>query len=226
MDAVEPARTADYPRDATVPALFAEQAARAPDAAARGLGRARTLTYAELDAASDARRARGCGRCGWGRRRGWGSRWSAAPALIAAVLGVLKAGAAYVPLDAEYPAARLAFMLRDCRRRRADRGGRGPGAALAALRRPGVLRWPGRPDGPARMPVGPCRRGSPRRSRWRASSTPPAPPARPRGSAITAPRHRAAGARAALRAAARRARGRRAPPPASTRTRGRCGARC
>ena len=33
--------------------------------------------------------------------------------MVVAVLGVLKAGAAYVPLDPEYPAARLAGMMED-----------------------------------------------------------------------------------------------------------------
>ena len=35
------------------------------------------------------------------------------PELVAALLGVLKAGAAYVPLDPAYPAQRLALMLED-----------------------------------------------------------------------------------------------------------------
>ena len=34
--------------------------------------------------------------------------------MIVAALGVLKAGAAYVPLDPTYPESRLAFMLNDC----------------------------------------------------------------------------------------------------------------
>jgi non-ribosomal peptide synthetase component F len=37
------------------------------------------------------------------------------PAMIAAVLAVLKAGGAYLPLDPKYPAARIAFMIEDAR---------------------------------------------------------------------------------------------------------------
>ncbi|HEU4882690.1 MAG TPA: amino acid adenylation domain-containing protein [Longimicrobium sp.] len=101
----------DYPRDATLHELFREQARLRPDAPAVEWG-GRTTTYADLDAASDrvARRLAALGlrpeaRVGVAMERG--------TALTAAVLGVLKAGAAFVPLDTEYPAERLAFMLAD-----------------------------------------------------------------------------------------------------------------
>ncbi len=91
--------------------LFTEQAARTPDALAVSSAGS-SLTYAELDRRSDAL-ARAL--------RGRGVRPEAPVALcaersaemLAAVLGILKAGGVFVPLDPEYPAERLAFMLAD-----------------------------------------------------------------------------------------------------------------
>ncbi|NIE69230.1 non-ribosomal peptide synthetase, partial [Burkholderia sp. Ax-1719] len=70
------------------------------------------LTYAQLDAWSDALaaqlRAQGASA---ETRVGLCARRSAA--LVAGVLGVLKAGAAYVPLDPDYPRERLRYLLAD-----------------------------------------------------------------------------------------------------------------
>jgi amino acid adenylation domain-containing protein len=95
----------------TVPQLFAEQAARTPDAIAV-IHADRQLTYAQLDAAAE----RLAGRL---RGRGIGSgalvavRASRTERLLVGLLGVLKAGAAYVPLDPGYPAERLDFITGD-----------------------------------------------------------------------------------------------------------------
>ncbi|HEU0013594.1 MAG TPA: amino acid adenylation domain-containing protein [Longimicrobium sp.] len=100
-----------YPRDAAIHALFAEQAARTPDAVALTFSGA-SLTYAELDARANAAASalRGMG-VGGGTPVGVAVERSAE--LIVALLAVLKAGGCYVPLDAAYPAERLAFMLED-----------------------------------------------------------------------------------------------------------------
>ncbi|MEU3862245.1 amino acid adenylation domain-containing protein [Streptomyces sp. NPDC028722] len=96
---------------ATVPELFAEQVARRPDAVAV-IHEDRRLTYAQLDAAA----TRIAGRL---RDKGVGPgdlvavRAGRTESLPAGLLGVLKAGAAYLPLDAEYPAERLGFIVAD-----------------------------------------------------------------------------------------------------------------
>ncbi|MFS1299912.1 amino acid adenylation domain-containing protein [Streptosporangium longisporum] len=97
--------------DTTVTALFEEQVARTPDAVAVD-GESGTLTYAELD-----RRARDLARLL--RERGAGPDRVVAlalprtPDLVVALLAVLKAGAAYLPLDLDHPADRLAYMIED-----------------------------------------------------------------------------------------------------------------
>jgi amino acid adenylation domain-containing protein len=103
----------DFPRGATVSSLFAEQAARTPDAPAMDWA-GETTTYAALDAASDAV-ARRLTALRLGPEARIGIAMDRGAATVVAVLGVLKAGGAYVPLDLQYPAARLAFMLDDGR---------------------------------------------------------------------------------------------------------------
>ncbi len=101
----------DYPVDRSVPELFAEQAGRQPDATALTF-RGTSLTYAELDARADEL-ANALAERGVGPDVVVGICLDRGPDLVVALLGVLKAGAAYLSLDSEYPAERLAFMLTD-----------------------------------------------------------------------------------------------------------------
>ncbi|GII78505.1 hypothetical protein Sru01_34870 [Sphaerisporangium rufum] len=97
---------------AGLPELFAAQVARTPHAAAV-TDAAGTLTYAEL--AGRARRLAGRLRAaGAGRGSLVGVYLDRSAGMVAALLGVLEAGAAYVPLDPAFPPARLAHVLADC----------------------------------------------------------------------------------------------------------------
>jgi amino acid adenylation domain-containing protein len=95
----------------TVPEGFAHWAARAPDAVAVRAGAVR-VSYAELDRWSDAVAGRLAG-AGVVRGDRVGVCLRRSPELIAALLGVLKAGAGYVPVDAADPAPRLAGTFDD-----------------------------------------------------------------------------------------------------------------
>ncbi|MER6077213.1 non-ribosomal peptide synthase/polyketide synthase [Streptomyces sp. NPDC001833] len=97
----------------TVPALFAAQAATTPDAVAVTDGRT-TWTFAELDARS-TELARTLAGHGAGPERIVALALPRTADHIAAILAVMKAGAAYLPLDPDLPAARLTGMLADAR---------------------------------------------------------------------------------------------------------------
>ncbi|WP_159066445.1 non-ribosomal peptide synthetase, partial [Streptomyces hygroscopicus] len=95
----------------SIPELFARQAERVPEATAVVFGD-RTLTYAELDAASN-QLARLLIAEGAGPERIIALALPRSIDMIVAVLAVLKTGAAYLPIDPEHPAQRVEFMLHD-----------------------------------------------------------------------------------------------------------------
>jgi amino acid adenylation domain-containing protein len=100
-----------YPRDATIHELFEQQAERTPDAIAVEDAEA-SLSYRELDRRANrlAREIRASG----------GTRGSLVAIcldrsvdLLVALVAILKAGAAYVPLDVTYPTERIRLMMDD-----------------------------------------------------------------------------------------------------------------
>ncbi len=104
-------RTTAYPRQATIHGLFAEQVRRTPQAVALEIGDER-VSYAELEARADRLAAR-LRRRGIGLETPVGLCTERSAAFVVGLLGILKAGGAFVPLDPSYPAERLAFMAED-----------------------------------------------------------------------------------------------------------------
>jgi non-ribosomal peptide synthetase component F len=99
-------------RDESLDALFAAQAERTPAAPAvlsdgEATSYGRLLAWADRIAgrlsAAGAEPGDFIGVCG-----------TPSPAVIAAVLGILRAGCAYVPLETDWPRERLRFMAEDC----------------------------------------------------------------------------------------------------------------
>ncbi|MFI9626621.1 amino acid adenylation domain-containing protein [Streptomyces sp. NPDC052042] len=93
--------------------LFAEQAARTPDARAV-VFQDRSLSYAELDARSGGL-ARLLAEKGAGPEQLVAIVLPRSEWLVVAILAVLKTGAGYVPIDPEYPAERIGHVLEDSR---------------------------------------------------------------------------------------------------------------
>jgi amino acid adenylation domain-containing protein len=98
-------------RNWTVQELCERQSAQAPAAAAL-LFKHEALTYGELNRRAN-QLAHRLVRLGAGRGRFVGVCLERSPEAIIGLLAILKAGAAYVPLDPAFPDERLAFMIDD-----------------------------------------------------------------------------------------------------------------
>src|SRR6185436_772571 len=102
---------ADYPLDKCLPRLFEEQCTLTPGAIAVKFYN-KTLSYTELNKKAN-QVAHYLRKNGIGADDMVGLCAERSFELVIGVLGILKAGAAYVPFDASYPAERIEHMLSD-----------------------------------------------------------------------------------------------------------------
>jgi amino acid adenylation domain-containing protein len=101
----------DYPHEC-VHRLFERQVERTPDAVAAKFGDSE-ITYADLNARAN-RIARALHDAGVTPRSLVAICIDRSLGMIAGLLGILKSGAAYIPIDPAFPQERLDFMLEDC----------------------------------------------------------------------------------------------------------------
>jgi amino acid adenylation domain-containing protein len=126
-----------YPQDSTIVALFEAQVTRTPDAVAIASEEGQ-LTYADINRRAN-RLAHHLVASGIGAETAVGVFMPRTIDMVVALLGVLKCGAVYVPLDPDYPTRRLAFLVRDARiavlltLERPDGEFFGPGVQVVAL---------------------------------------------------------------------------------------------
>ena len=103
----------DFPTDACIHQLFEAQAERTPNAVALIAGH-RTLTYRDLNVQAN-RLAYHLRDLGVRPEAPVGVCMGRSPEMVIGLLAILKAGGSYVPLDPDYPAERLAFIVDDAR---------------------------------------------------------------------------------------------------------------
>ncbi|MEI8290218.1 MAG: amino acid adenylation domain-containing protein [Verrucomicrobiota bacterium] len=101
----------EYPREKCIHHLFEEQVERTPDAVAVAFEDA-TLTYRQLNTKAN-QLAHQLQTLGVGQKSIVALYLDRSLEMIAGILGILKAGAAYAPIDPCHPADRVAFMLQD-----------------------------------------------------------------------------------------------------------------
>ncbi|NML38920.1 amino acid adenylation domain-containing protein [Chitinophaga sp. G-6-1-13] len=102
----------DYPQSKTFITLFDEQAKSSPDAIAVTFG-AESLTYKTLSVRAN-QLAHHLRKLGVKANTLVPVCIERSPDMIIGILGIMKAGAAYVPVDLEYPAERIRYILEDC----------------------------------------------------------------------------------------------------------------
>jgi len=100
-----------YPRESSLVALFEQQVERTPKSNALICG-GRTLTYRELNERAN-QVARVLVKRGAQAETLVAICMDRTPEMLIGLLGIMKAGAAYLPLDPEYPQDRLAYILED-----------------------------------------------------------------------------------------------------------------
>ncbi|RXT70445.1 amino acid adenylation domain-containing protein [Pseudomonas syringae] len=105
------ATAVDYPQGTCVHQLFEAQVEKTPEAIAL-VFEAHTFTYAQLNARANQLAHHLIG-LGIGPDDRVAICVERSPEMVVGLLGILKAGAAYVPLDPAYPEQRLRYMLED-----------------------------------------------------------------------------------------------------------------
>ncbi|OQP45853.1 hypothetical protein A4H97_31920 [Niastella yeongjuensis] len=105
---------ASFPQHKTVVDLFIEQALKTPDRPALVSGDT-TLTYRQLHEKTDQLAARLVTDYHVKPNELVGVMVDRSADMIVALLSVLKSGGAYVPIDPEYPAVRIEYILQDCK---------------------------------------------------------------------------------------------------------------
>jgi amino acid adenylation domain-containing protein len=100
-----------YPREVSLGRLIEEQVARTPEAVAVAFGE-ESLTFAELNARAN-QLARTLVGQGAGPDQVVGLFVERSVNMVAALLAIVKAGAAYLPLDPHLPEERIQYMLED-----------------------------------------------------------------------------------------------------------------
>jgi len=103
--------TVDYPKDKTVHELFEEQVLKTPEQVALVFA-GQTLTYQQLNTKAN-QLAMALRKKGVKQEVIVGIMLQRSSYIMISILAILKAGGAYLPLDPDYPVARIAYMLQD-----------------------------------------------------------------------------------------------------------------